>query len=89
MGTIASDTRGSVDPEPEFGIVTVYVALPETTLPSGLLETAVIVGVPEPTAVASPVAELTVATEESLEVHCDLSVRFTVAPEVKVPMAMN
>lgn len=59
-GTTASDTRGSPDPGEEM--LTVRVAVPITTVPSGLVTIAVMVVVPEVSAVAKPVAESMVAT---------------------------
>lgn len=50
---------------------------------------AVMVAVPLPTPVASPVLALMVAICEVLEVHATWLVRFTVAPEEVVPMARN
>ena len=81
-------------------MLTVRVADPVTTVPSGFLAIAVIVVVPFETDVAIPVAELIVATDVALEVHVAASivdapivavwlVRFTVVPEDVVPMAMN
>ena len=67
-GMMASETRGSVDPE----ILTVRVAIPVTTVPSGFVAVAVIAVVPLATAVATPVAELIVATDGTLELHAAL-----------------
>jgi hypothetical protein len=50
---------------------------------------AVTVELPLPTAVASPVVAFIVAICVLLELHATWFVRFTVAPEDVVPMAMN
>src|ERR1019366_9277588 len=65
-------------------MVTVRTALPFTPP-----DDAVIVVVPDPTAVASP-PELTVATCTLLEIHCTWLVRFCeLPPAVKLPLARN
>jgi hypothetical protein len=93
---MASDASGSGVAE----MFTVNVAVPVTTVPSGLEATDVITVVPLVRAVATPVAELIVATEATLELHvaalivaepivADIFVRFTVVPLAVVPMAMS
>ena len=50
-------------------MLTVRLALAVTTVPSGLVALAVMVVVPEVSAVAIPVAELMVATEGIVDFH--------------------
>jgi hypothetical protein len=68
--------------------ITVKVAVPVATVLSGFVAMAVIVVVPWPTAVASP-PTLIVATCALLEFHATWLVRFSVAPDEVVPIAMN
>jgi hypothetical protein len=68
--------------------VTVKVAVPVTTVLSGLVAMAVMVVVPWLTPVASP-PTLIVATCALLELQVTEPVRFSVAPEEVVPIAMN
>ena len=81
-------------------MLTVRVAAPVTTVPSGFLAMAVIAVAPYATAVATPVVALIEATEGTLELHVaawivDVPivavwlVRFTVVPVAVVPMAMS
>ena len=78
----------------------VNVATPVTTVPSGFLTSAVMATVPGLTAEASPVAGFTVAIAALLEPQTAglivaaptvalTLVRFTVAPDDVVPIAMN
>lgn len=95
-GTMASDAIGSGDP----AMLTVSVAVPVTAVPSGLVATAVMAVAPLVRAVATPVAELMLATDGTLEVQtaalmidvptvADSSVRFTVVPDPVVPITMK
>src|ERR1700733_6327838 len=68
--------------------VTVKVAVPVTTVLSGLVAMAVIVVVPWLNPLASPL-ELIVAMEALLELHRTWPVRSSVAPDEVVPMARN
>jgi hypothetical protein len=69
--------------------VTVSDAVPATAVPPvGFVYSAVIVSVPFDTAVASPACVI-VAICGLLELHATWLVRFTVAPDVVVPIAMN
>ena len=68
--------------------VTVKVAVPVTTVPSGLVAMAVIVVVPSLNPVARPLV-LIVATCTLLELQATRPVRFSVAPDEVVPIAMN
>src|SRR5665213_1666717 len=82
---MASDTNGSGEPV----VVTVKVAVPVTTVPSGFVAMAVMAVVPAPTAVARPVVLMIVPTEVLLEVHFAWFVRSFVVPAPVVPIAMN
>jgi hypothetical protein len=82
---MASETNGS----PVAAMLTVTDPTPVTTVPSGLVATAVMAAVPFASAVASPVLALMPATVGLLEVQTTLLVRFTVVPVPVVPMAMN
>jgi hypothetical protein len=68
--------------------ITVKVAVPVTTELFGLVRMAVIVVVPLPTPVARPPA-LIVAICVLLELQATCPVKFSVAPDEAVPMAMN
>jgi len=82
---MASEASGSA--EEVVGMVTVIVAVPVTTVPSGLLAMAVMTVVPAPVDVATPVAELMVATAGLLDFHVAVPVELTVVPVPVVPMA--
>jgi hypothetical protein len=87
LGTTVSESRGSGAVE----IVTLTVAVLETTLPPAFVNIAVIVVVPALTPVTSPDA-LTVATDGTLELHaiCEALVTFCSTPVLpEVPSAMN
>ena len=81
-------------------MLTVMVATPVTTVPSGLVVIAVIAVVPFKWAVTIPVAGSIVATEGTVDFHVAAGmvavpivavwlVRFTVVPCVVVPMATS
>ena len=86
-GTMASETRGSGEPAG----ATMRVALPDAPEPSVLVKVAVMVVVPDPTEVATPVAALIVATDGTLEVHLipDAFVSGTEPPLIVKPIASN
>jgi hypothetical protein len=69
--------------------ITVKVAVPVTTVLSGFVAMAVMAVVPWLSPVASPVVGLIVATATSLELQATWVVRFSVAPDEVVPIAMN
>jgi hypothetical protein len=64
-GTMDRETSGSG----VAGMLTVRVAIPVTTVPSGFVAVAVMAVVPFATAVATPLVELIVATEGTLDLH--------------------
>ena len=83
FGMIEIDVIGS-----EIAPVTVIVAVPVTTVLSGLVTMAVMVAVPWPTAVAMPLA-LIVAICGLLDFHATVPVRFWEVPADVVPIALN
>jgi len=86
-GTMASETRGSGEPDG----ATVRVALPAAPEPSVLVKVAVMVVVPDPTEVATPVVALIEAIDGTLEVHLIPAVfdSGTEAPLIVKPIASN
>jgi hypothetical protein len=72
LGMMESDSRPATPPVLPAGLITVSVPVVETT-PVNPFMLAVMVVVPEPTAVATPV-ELMVATDGALDVHVTLLV---------------
>jgi len=93
---MASEANGSGEP----GMFTVTVATPVTTVPSGLVDIAVMAVMPFKWAVTIPVAGSTEATEGTLDFHVAAGisapltvavwpVRFTVVLFVVVPMATS